>query len=115
MLTGSDGHTTLSRCTQGGTFSSFDSYADAGCLWANSHGCALVRSGGELGWIDASSGLSSDYDKVADNAGLDLNPSTSALWLNGTTLFVADNSGKSSTLWALDTAADAPKLVKIAR
>lgn len=115
VLTGSDGHTTLSRCTQGGTFSSFDSYADAGCLWANSHGCALVRSGGELGWIDASSGLSSDYDKVADKAGLDLNPSTSALWLNGTTLFVADNSGKSSTLWALDTSADAPKLVKIAR
>lgn len=115
VLTGSDGHTTLSRCTQGGTFSSFDSYADAGRLWANSHGCALVRSGGELGWIDASSGLSSDYDKVADKAGLDLNPSTSALWLNGTTLFVADNSGKSSTLWALDTAADAPKLVKIAR
>mgnify|MGYP004605003613 FL=1 len=115
VLTGSDGHTTLSRCTQGGTFSSFDSYADAGCLWANSHGCALVRSGGELGWIDASSGLSSDYDKVADKAGVDLNPSTSALWLNGTTLFVADNSGKSSTLWALDTMADAPKLVKIAR
>ena len=115
VLTSSDGHTTLSRCTQGGTFSSFDAYADAGCLWANSHGCALVRSGGELGWIDASSGLSSDYDKVADKAGVDLNPSKTALWLNGTTLFVADNSGKSSTLWALDTAADAPKLVKIAR
>lgn len=115
VLTGSDGHSTLSRCTQGGTFSSFDSYANAGRLWANSHGCALVLSDGELGWIDASSGLSSDYDKVADKAGLDLDPSTSALWLNGTTLFVADNSGKSSTLWALDTAADAPKLVKIAR
>lgn len=115
VLTSSDGHATLSRCTQGGTFSSFDAYADAGCLWANSHGCALVRSGGELGWIDASSGLSSDYDKVADKAGVDLNPSKTALWLNGTTLFVADNSVKSSTLWALDTAADAPKLVKIAR
>lgn len=115
VLTGTDGHTTLSRCTQGGTFSSFDAYADAGRLWANSHGCALVLSGGELGWIDASSGLSSDYDKVADKAGLDLDPSTSALWLNGTTLFVADNSGKSSTLWALDTSAENPKLVKIAQ
>ncbi len=115
VLTGSDGHTTLSRCTGGGTFSSFDAYADAGCLWANSHGCALVLSSGELGWIDASSGLSSDYDKVADKAGVDLSPSTTALWLNGTTLFVADNSGKASTLWALDTSADAPKLVKIAR
>lgn len=115
VLTGADGHTTLSRCTQGGTFSSFDAYADAGRLWANSHGCALVLSGGELGWIDASSGLSSDYDKVADKAGLDLDPSTSALWLNGTTLFVAGNSGKSSTLWALDTSAENPKLVKIAQ
>ena len=115
VLTGTDGHTTLSRCTQGGTFSSFDAYADAGRLWANSHGCALVLSGGELGWIDASSGLSSDYDKVAEKAGLDLDPSTSALWLNGTTLFVADNSGKSSTLWALDTSAENPKLVKIAQ
>ena len=115
VLTGTDGHTTLSRCTQGGTFSSFDAYADAGRLWANSHGCALVLSGGELGWIDASSGLSSDYDKVAEKAGLDLDHSTSALWLNGTTLFVADNSGKSSTLWALDTSAENPKLVKIAQ
>ena len=74
-----------------------------------------MLSGGELGWIDASSGLSSDYDKVADKAGLDLDPSTSALWLNGTTLFVADNRGKSSTLWALDTSAENPKLVKIAQ
>lgn len=115
VLASSDGHTTLSRCTQGGTFSSFDDYASAGALWGNKHGCAVVLSNGKLGWIDASSGLSSDYDKVAEKAGLDLDPAKTSLWLNGTTLYVLDGSGKSATLWALDTTADSPKLTQIAR
>ena len=115
VLSSSDGHTTLSRCTQGGTFSSFDDYATAGELWGNKHGCAVVLSSGKLGWIDATSGLSSDYDKVAEKAGLDLDPASTSLWLNGTTLYVLDGSGKSATLWALDTAADSPKLTQIAR
>lgn len=115
VLTSSDGHTTLSRCTQGGTFSSFDDLATAGALWGNKKGCAVVLSDGKLGWIDASSGLSSDYDKVAEKAGLDLNASTTSLWLNGSTLYVLDGSGKSATLWALDTAAGSPKLTQIAR